>query len=1557
MVTRMTRILARLCSALILACGLLLADGAAAQFSFGGIRNSLIQFALKQISVEGVFEIRAAGVEQPEDGVTDLVGVEIIDADGVWLTAEALSLRWNARAILSGELDIERLAVRGLNVLRRPIPAEVTVNEDAEIAQGPSRGLLDWPRSPITLKLQELAVERAFIAAGVIADGAAIAFDAKGSAQDAGDLQAADLVITRTDDVTGNITLSFARDFSDQSLKLKLNAEEDAGGIVAALIGLSDESGAKITVDAEGPLADWRIAFDADADRVLSVAGAGKLDVTGRLDAEASVVMRPGDLLAANYAAAIGAEARLDVKVAETDAGLVLVETGRIVSPAIRADAAGIYDKPTGAMDFDVSLAVTEAMAALADGVDFKAAGFDGKLGGTLDDLTAAGTLRLSALSTAPMDLGEADLTVDVKKSGDVISAAISGAAEGVRLDRLGPDLMGATDIMVTGQWDGAAERADLSIARIASPLLTVTAMGMADIARDLADLHWTLTTPDLAPVAAAYGQDAAGRLNAKGEATGALSAPRLTGALTAEALRVGANRLGEVSLSHDVTLGDAPAGRIALSARGGPLGAADIATDFTLADDVLTVTDLTARALEADIAGRAVIDTADGLADADLTLNAPNLATLAPVFDALNLGAPPQGAIRGDVALRHAGGKQNADLTLTADRVAAMGYGLGRAEISAAARDLLGAPEATGTLRAERISGPDGLAVALVTLDGTGTDLTGAPVLRAKLTAEGLEGPGGIGVQTVALDGEARDLTGAPAADLDFSLRGLTGPGGVTAARITGQATGADLTGDPAATLRAAIEDMSAGDAAVARVDLTADMRGLAGGAPRGTARIDASDIAAGGAAIAKAALDLDLTDGGAGATDLRATLTAPGLRAGDARLGAITVRAAAADALGALRIDVTADVAGGGAADATLSRLRVSAKGPLDALTVALSAAGALPDGRKATLDAAAGADMSGDVIAARITRFAAEVEEGEGRAPAPAIRVALDRPLRVTSGPDGQRFDDIAVSLPGGRLTGRAALAGGGARGALTLTMDDLRPVARIADAPIDAGALTVTADFDTGAGRATLAADGAGLRFAGIDSRQEPLALDLTGTWRGGRLKAGGSLTGGFGQPMTFDADLPLVANGLAPVVPQNGRIGGGLKWSGQIAPLWALVPAADHILDGRLDMDLKVTGTVARPQPAGDLRLTDGRYENLETGTILTDLTVTTGLEADAAMTLDLSAEDGSGAPVTGKAAIADGNIDASITTNAAVLVRRDDATAAISIDIKAAGPLAAPAITGDVLIDRAEIRLINTTPPSVASLGEIEIKGEPPREEAPESADGGPTLDLTIRAPGGIFVRGRGLTSEWEADLKVRGPAAAPVITGAVEKRRGELRLLSRPFTLTRGKVTFYGGPDIDPEIDVALELERDDITGRIAVTGYASAPEISLESSPSLPEEEVLPRILFGQSRQSLTAGQAAELASAAAQLASGEEGVLGNLREAAGLDVLSFDMGDEGAASLSVGRTVAKGIYVGAKQPVDGGPTEVEVEVELFDNVTLDAAGGGTDGASVGLDWKLDF
>jgi translocation and assembly module TamB len=219
-------------------------------------------------------------------------------------------------------------------------------------------------------------------------------------------------------------------------------------------------------------------------------------------------------------------------------------------------------------------------------------------------------------------------------------------------------------------------------------------------------------------------------------------------------------------------------------------------------------------------------------------------------------------------------------------------------------------------------------------------------------------------------------------------------------------------------------------------------------------------------------------------------------------------------------------------------------------------------------------------------------------------------------------------------------------------------------------------------------------------------------------------------------------------------------------------------------------------------------------------------------------------------------------------------------------------------------------------------------------------------------------VRGRGLDSEWRIDMAVRGTAADPRVTGAIERVRGQLSLVGAILDLERGAVTFSGATPVDPSLDIALLRESGGVKGGVVVRGYASAPEIAFESVPALPQGEVLPRILFDKPQQGLSPTESLQLAAGLATLLDGTGGPIDAVRAVVGVDVLRFDGGDgESGPSVTVGQNLADGVFVGATQPVDGGSTKVRVEIELFDNVTVDSEISQDRGSSVGLNWRLDF
>jgi len=307
----------------------------------------------------------------------------------------------------------------------------------------------------------------------------------------------------------------------------------------------------------------------------------------------------------------------------------------------------------------------------------------------------------------------------------------------------------------------------------------------------------------------------------------------------------------------------------------------------------------------------------------------------------------------------------------------------------------------------------------------------------------------------------------------------------------------------------------------------------------------------------------------------------------------------------------------------------------------------------------------------------------------------------------------------------------------------------------------------------------------------------------------------------------------------------------------------------------------------------------------------------------------------------------------------------------ISADLTLKGALAtAMQAAGTVTIGRTDIRVPDSLPAGVATL-DVRRAGDKPRTQV---AVAGPEIGLNIqvRAPGQIFVRGRGLDVELYGNLRVLGTAADPRPQGRFALRRGSFTLAGKRLQFDTGTLRFDGGLPIDPTLDFSATTGSTDVAVTLAVTGYASKPKITLSSVPELPQDEILARLLFNKSAVNLGPVELAQIAAALAQMAGGSGfNPLDSVRAGLGLDRLSVSGGANGqssGATVEAGRTIAPGVYLGAKQNATGSGTQATVEIDLGRGLKLQAglgAGGagdatgasGSSGNDVGITYQFDY
>jgi translocation and assembly module TamB len=220
-----------------------------------------------------------------------------------------------------------------------------------------------------------------------------------------------------------------------------------------------------------------------------------------------------------------------------------------------------------------------------------------------------------------------------------------------------------------------------------------------------------------------------------------------------------------------------------------------------------------------------------------------------------------------------------------------------------------------------------------------------------------------------------------------------------------------------------------------------------------------------------------------------------------------------------------------------------------------------------------------------------------------------------------------------------------------------------------------------------------------------------------------------------------------------------------------------------------------------------------------------------------------------------------------------------------------------------------------------------------------------------------VFVRGRGLDSEWGGELKVQGTTAEPRVSGTLQVRRGGFELFGRRFELRQGTIEFEGQTPPNPEISVEAVAQAEEITALVRITGRVTAPEFQLTSEPSLPEDEVLARVLFNRRASELGPADAVQLAAAVNTLRGGGLGLLGRARQTLGLDTLAVRGQGETSGQVRAGRYLNDNVYVEVGKGATADSGDVSIEVEIAPNLSLDAETNAQAQSGIGLRWRFDY
>ncbi|GGK38043.1 translocation/assembly module TamB domain-containing protein [Salinarimonas ramus] len=1499
-----------------------------------GLISNLLSTPTQQISIGAV-----EGALSSEATIRD---IRISDEEGVWLSLDSATIDWNRSALVfQRRLEVNELTLGTLTIERLPAGEEAVDEEDVE--DGPI-----FPELPLEVDVDRFALGELVLGEPVL--GTAARLSAEGSARigDPDEGITLDLSAERLDQ-PGAFSADIAYQPAANTLALDVSLDEPAGGLVARLADLPGLPPVMLTLQGEGPLEDFAANLDFEAGPTIGADGRATVQrVDGAYALDLDLAAQIAGLLPEAVAPIFEGTTQLSGDVGIGDAGRIGLDQVRLASRVAELTVGGAIG-PEGALDISVEgrALPTEGGVTEAGQAQIGELSLDVDVNGSIEAPRVDGEIVARGVVTPVVSLDSLDLTIDSAPVGTDdpptrFSFDLDADAQGLAFedpalqDAIGPSLS------VVARGEVSAEGvADVETAAIETQTASTTFSGRVGAN----DLNGTLDAaiPDLSAFSRLAGLDLAGSADIEARLVGDPSAQQITAQLdgTLEGFETG-------NPAIDGLVGDTAT----LSGT-----AQQIPGGFALTNLMLDGANLM---LVAD--GRATDE------DADLTLDL-TIPMLAPLDERVSAGsASAQARLTGSLET------PNVAATVSLRDVVALDRPIERLDLRVSAADVTGDLDAqvalSGSVAGEAA---EGMARVLRTQTGgislEGLDLTiGSVDLAGDVTI----GDAGLAAGEISLD--AGDLS-------DLAPLLLTELAGALEADVSLAVEDGGQNADVMA------EGSSLRFGEVALSDVFVDLRAQdLFRAPVLDGSVSAQELVAGGQTFESVRLAFDGTPE---ATDFTASATAQGF---DLDAAGRVIPEDGATTIALSRFEATRD-----GRSVTLAQ---DASVTIADGAVAIDGLQLRADGGLVALDGTVGETLD---LEAQITSLPLSV--AEIFVPDLGIEGVVNGTIDVAgtpSAPEGTY--DVSVSgfsvpqlrragLPGVEASAQgtftrerasvdATLAVGGGNlsvegsvpldpsGEIDLDVSaSALPLALARAAAPDleiSGTASLNADLggtiEAPTGSYTLQVDNLALpqtRDAGI------AAIDVT---------ASGRLTG---ERATIDASVAapplgtLSVDGSVPLDP-SGTIDIAVSGPVTLDPLSRFLDPGQRV-GGQAQVDLDIGGTFSDPQITGGATLSGGSFRDDLRGVTLTGISGRVSAEGDTVRIADLTAQTPNGGTLSvgGTVGLSGGfPANLTITGRNAQLVSSDLLTATADLDLDVSGPLATtPTIAGSVDLRELDVAIPDSLPTTLEPLPGTEHVAPPPqaaarlalareraaREAANAGAPFDARLDITVNALNQIFVRGRGVNAELGGQLRLTGTTSDPNAVGAFDLRRGRLDILGQRLDFTRGRLTFAGS--LTPSLDLVAQTRADDITAQIAVRGPANAPRFELSSTPQLPDDEILSRILFGRAAGGLSAAQALQLAQGVASLAGGGGGGLfEEIRKSLGVDSLDISAG-EGGPTVGVGRYIADNVRLGIRAGARPDDTGVSLDIDLSDRLRFQGAVGADGRSSVGIGYEIEY
>jgi translocation and assembly module TamB len=565
-------------------------------------------------------------------------------------------------------------------------------------------------------------------------------------------------------------------------------------------------------------------------------------------------------------------------------------------------------------------------------------------------------------------------------------------------------------------------------------------------------------------------------------------------------------------------------------------------------------------------------------------------------------------------------------------------------------------------------------------------------------------------------------------------------------------------------------------------------------------------------------------------------------------------------------------------------------------------------------------------------------------------------LEHPTLFTLATETQRVRELCLAADGGRLC--AAFDGSDAKGwkaklsapafPLAFFQHWLPPELKLTGRSDLAADFYADPDGDI-RGRAELELPEGQLAFV---LQGEPHQLDFSG----GSLQAKLDATGAhaeIGIPLAdlgeIDGEIRLPGLKLSALAPDKQPLSGQLKARiNDLSLASAMAPQLQNVA-GYIDLDFTLAGRLTRPELKGKAELKEGALDIPELGLELRELGLS--LKAPTLERLEIKGRVRSGGgtlALEGETRIepAEGYpTQLKLQGKNWMALNIPEAEVHVSPDLLIRHTKEKTELDGEIRIPYGRIRPRELPETVVTDTPDLVVVGR----DAPQQEQADPNFHSRLRIVFGdrVSFEGFGLRANLTGNLLVIDEPGRPVIgRGRLGVTDGSYRAYGQDLKIERGYALFADSPVDNPGLDVQAVREVGEVTAGLRVSGTLKAPKLTLYSTPSMTQSEVVSYLLTGHP----PGESGANVGVATALQATGVGSLTTEVGRQLGLEELRVETGNSLAeASVVAGTYLSPRLYVQYVNELASRETKLRLRYDLTDRLQIQTETGRSQGVDL--------